>query len=313
MSTALDTLANWSAFVVFALFAPPIMIGILRKTKARLQNRIGASIFQPIFDLRKFLRKGETISTVTSWVFRNTCVINLAAMIAVACMVPWVSFKPPTSGADIFFVIYLFALARFFTVLAALDAGSAFSGFGASREVTLALLIEPAIILSFASLGCVAHTSDLNQIFSFSDQLIQNRNSLWTLAGTGLFIASLVELSRMPVDDPTTHLELTMVHEAMFLEYSGPNFAIAEYTHYLKLCVMFGISGQCFLHAIPYFWGAGPVIQAAGSIAVLLMAIGTIAFIESTSVKLRWTKLPEFIAYSVAVSLLCVFIAIIRG
>jgi formate hydrogenlyase subunit 4 len=313
MNACLDNLFNWAVFLIFAIFAPPIMIGILRKTKARLQNRMGASIFQPLHDLRKFLRKGETISTITSWVFRNTSVVSLIAIVAAGCLVPWVSFKPPTTGADIFLVIYLFALARFFTVLAALDAGSVFGGFGASREVTLALLVEPAIMLCLASLGCVAHTSDLNQIFGFSDQLIQNRNSLWTLAGTGLFIASLVELSRMPVDDPTTHLELTMVHEAMFLEYSGRNFAIAEYTHYLKLCIMFGISGQCFLHAVPFFWSAGPTIQTVGSLVALLLAVLTVAFIESTAVKLRWTKLPEFISYSVVMSLLCVFIAIIRG
>jgi formate hydrogenlyase subunit 4 len=308
----IDTLSSWLIFLIFAFFAPPITIGIIRKSKARLQNRIGASIFQPLYDLRKFLRKGETISTITSWVFRNTSVVSLIAIIAIACLVPWVSFKPATSGADIFLVIYVFAMARFFTVLAALDAGSVFGGFGASREVTLALLVEPAIMLCFASLGSVAHTSDLNQIFSFSAPLTENRSSLWALAGTGLFIASLVELSRMPVDDPTTHLELTMVHEAMFLEYSGRNFAIAEYTHYLKLCVMFGISAQCFLHAIPYFSNAGPGLQALGSVTALLLAILTVAFIEATGVKLRWTKLPEFISYAVIMSLLCVFIAIIR-
>jgi formate hydrogenlyase subunit 4 len=309
----LQALLHWLVFLAFVLIAPPLTIGIIRKTKARMQNRIGAPIFQPLLDLQKFLKKGETISTVTSWVFRNTSVVSLIAIFAVACLVPWVSFKPAASGADIFYVIYLLALARFFTVLAALDAGSVFGGFGASREVTLALLVEPAIVLCFASLGCVAHTSDLNQIFAFSEPLTRSQSSLWTVAGTGLFIASLVELSRMPVDDPTTHLELTMVHEAMFLEYSGRNFAIAEYTHYLKLCVMFGVAGQCFMHAIPFFWNAGPALQALGSIAALLISIVTVALIESTVVKLRWTKLPEFISYSVIMSLLCVFIAIIRG
>jgi formate hydrogenlyase subunit 4 len=99
----------------------------------------------------------------------------------------------------------------------------------------------------------------------------------------------------------------------MFLEYSGRNFATSEYAHYLKLAVMFGISSQCFLHAIPFIWSAGTVAQGAGSILSLLLAILTVAFIESTNVKLRWTKLPEFIAYSVVMSLLCVFIAIARG
>jgi formate hydrogenlyase subunit 4 len=313
MNSFLLSCLNWLLFFAFMLVVPPIMLGTLRKTKARLQNRIGASIFQPLFDLRKFLRKGETISDVTSWVFRNTSVVSLIAIVAVASLLPWISIKPPINGADIFLVIYLLALARFFTVLAGLDTGSVFGGFGASREVTLALLVEPAIMLCFASIGCVAHTSDLNQIFSYANETLRGQSSLWVVSGTGLFLASLVELSRMPVDDPTTHLELTMVHEAMFLEYSGRNLALAEYTHFLKLSVMFGISGQCFMHAIPFFWTAGSSVQALGSIAFLILPLLMVAFIECTSVKLRWTKLPEFIAYSVVMGLLCVFIAIARG
>jgi formate hydrogenlyase subunit 4 len=313
MNEVTAKLACWLAFLVFLVVAPSLLLGLLRKTKAKLQNRMGAPIHQPILDLLKFLRKGETISEVTSWVFRNTSVVCLATLIAIALLLPWVNLKPAVSGADLFLVIYLFAMARFFTVLAALDAGSAFGGFGASREVTLALLVEPALMLCFASLGCVAHTSDLNQIFSYSNPIMQNQYSLWLIAGGGLFLASLVELSRMPVDDPTTHLELTMVHEAMFLEYSGRNLALAEYTHQLKMAVLFGISGQCFLHAVPYIWQAPVAIQILASILVLPIMIFVIALIEATAVKLRWTKVPEFIAYAVVFSLLCVFIGIVRG
>jgi formate hydrogenlyase subunit 4 len=306
-------IAYWLVFLAFMVIVPPLLLGLLRKTKAKLQNRIGAPVYQPLFDLLKLLRKGETISEVTSWVFRNTSIVCLATLVAIGFLLPWVGLRPAVSGSDLFLVIYLFAMARFFTVLAALDAGSAFGGFGASREVTLALLVEPALMLCFASLGCIAHTSDLNQIFSYSNPLMQNQNSLWLIAGGGLFLASLVELSRMPVDDPTTHLELTMVHEAMFLEYSGRNLALAEYTHQLKLAILFGISGQCFLHAIPYIWQAPPAIQILGSILVLPVMIFTIALIEATAVKLQWTKVPEFIAYAIVFSLLCVFIGIVRG
>jgi formate hydrogenlyase subunit 4 len=313
MNPLINLIFQWLLFVVCLVFLPPILIGILRKSKARLQNRIGASIFQPLYDLQKLLRKGETLSTVTSWIFRNTSAINFATLIVVALLVPWLSFKPFVSGADLFLVIYLLALARFFTVLAALDAGSAFGGFGASREVTLALLVEPAIMLCFASLGTVAHSSDLNFIFSYDNTRLLQYGAIWFIAGIGLFLASLVELSRMPVDDPTTHLELTMVHEAMILENSGRNLALVEYSHFLKMAVMFGVSGQCFLHAIPFFWETTATIRACGSLAAVLLAILAVAFIEGTSVRLRWTKMPEFIAYSVVMSLLCLFIAIVKS
>ncbi len=313
MNNQFEHMLQWLVFVFCMIFLPPVLIGVLRKSKARLQNRIGASIFQPIFDLQKLLRKGETLSSVTSWIFRNTSAINFATIIVVALLLPWLSFKPIVGGADLFLVIYLLGLARFFTVLAALDAGSAFGGFGASREVTLALLVEPAIMLCFASLGTVAQTSDLNVIFSFNDARLLHHGAIWIISGIGLFLASLVELSRMPVDDPTTHLELTMVHEAMILENSGRNLALVEYTHFLKMAVMFGVSGQCFLHAIPFFGETTALVRAIGSLAAVLVAILTVAFVEGTSVKLRWTKLPEFIAYSVVMSLLCLFIAIVKS
>jgi formate hydrogenlyase subunit 4 len=365
----------WAFFVAILLVLPPLLLGVIRKTKAKFQGRIGARFEQPLYDLLKMLRKGETISEVTSWLFRSTSVMNLAVILIIALCTPWLSFKPQvfehqveifrtqhqasaaqgsqaetvgkpilglaplvvsaplvgqqlpspagraltsesyldlgSTGSDIFLIIYLFALARLFTVLAALDAGSVFGGFGASREVTLALLVEPGIMLAFASLGCAAHTSDLNAIFSFGpDNPIGDLSPLWFIAGIALFLASLVELSRMPVDDPTTHLELTMVHEAMILENSGRNLALTEYTHLLKMTVLFGLTGQCFLHGINAFCHFNRISLAVLSVASLVFLAFAVGSIESASVKLRWTKVPEFIAYSVLMSLLCIFIAI---
>jgi formate hydrogenlyase subunit 4 len=371
---AFRIMLNWALFIAILLVLPPLLLGVIRKTKASFQGRIGARFQQPLYDLIKMLRKGETISQVTSWLFRSTSVINLAVILIIALCTPWLSFKPqvfehkveifrtqhvplaapgqaegtgkpvlglaplvvsapvvgealPTpasrpltstsyldlgsTGSDIFLIIYLFALARLFTVLAALDAGSVFGGFGASREVTLALLIEPGIMLAFASLGCAAHTSDLNAIFSFGpNNPIGDLSPLWFIAGVALFLATLVELSRMPVDDPTTHLELTMVHEAMILENSGRNLALTEYTHLLKMTVLFGLTGQCFLHGLNAFCHFSRFSLSVLSIASLVFLAFAVGFIESASVKLRWTKVPEFIAYSVLMSLLCIFIAI---
>lgn len=357
---------KWIAFIIVLFVSPPILLGLVRKTKARMQGRVGARVTQPLHDLLKLLKKGETLSSVTSWIFRSTSVINFAVMLLIAVLTPWLSFKPQvfeheipyyaaaraksadvkqhlpvvdglsakkdaalakdlavstatgvsffdvsTTGSDIFLIVYMFALARLFTVLAALDAGSVFGGFGASREVTLALLVEPAIVLAFASLGCAAHTSDLNLIFSWTaSNPIMDLAPLWFIAGFALFLASLVELSRMPVDDPTTHLELTMVHEAMILENSGRNLALVEFTHVLKMAVLLGLTGQCFLHGFYALAKFDHWLVALFSVLLLGLLSIFIGVIESATVKLRWTKIPEFIAYSVAMSLLCVFIAI---
>jgi formate hydrogenlyase subunit 4 len=268
-------------------------VGIIRKTKARFQNRIGAPLLQPYFDLLKLLSKGETISKHTSWIFRSTAAINVSLLIILAFLAPWTSLRPFNLGADLFLVIYLLALTRFFTVLSALDAGSAFGGFGASREVTLALLVEPAVILCLAAIGSVSQTSDLGIAFSFDNVALMNQPGLWFIAGCGLFLASLVELSRMPADDPTTHLELTMVHEAMILENSAANLALVEYAHFLKILILLGISSQCLLHAIPFFWHTSQLVLALSSIFSIMILAASIAVIESVAVKLRGRNCPN--------------------
>lgn len=293
---------------------PPLTVGVIRKTKARFQNRIGAPLYQPFLDLAKLLQKSETISKHVSWLFRSATAINIAVLLIVAFLAPWTALNPFSLSGDLFLLIYLLAVSRFFTVLAALDAGSAFGGFGASREVTLALLVEPAIMLSLAALASTYGDSNLSQVFSYaSSSPLRQQTGLWFAAGCGLFLSSLVELSRMPADDPTTHLELTMVHEAMILENSATNLALVELKHFLKISVLLGISAQCFLHCLPFMWQAPLIVQALFSYGSILLLGLTIAVIESIAVKLRWTKIPEFIAYSVAMSIFCVLIALSRS
>lgn len=308
----LSQISNWIFFVISTLALPPLVLGILRKTKARLQNRIGASIFQPYYDLSKFFKKGETVSDTTSWIFRSTAVINFSVILIIAASLPWLSSKTEIPS-DVVSIIYFFALTRFFTVLAALDTGSAFGGFGASREVTLAMLVEPAIMLCFASLAVKSGTTNLRAIFSYDINIAMNNYALWLMSGIGLFLASLVELSRMPVDDPATHLELTMVHEAMILENSGPNLALTLWAHYIKMTLLWGVCVQCFLHAIPFFAQTDDFWRTLASIGGILIVGITVAVIESVSVKLRWTKAPEFIAFAVAMSLFCVFMSVMTG
>jgi formate hydrogenlyase subunit 4 len=313
MALELHTVLNTTLFGASLIALPPLTIGVIRKTKARFQNRIGPPIYQPYLDLAKLMGKGETISKNVSWLFRSAAAINIAVLIIVAFMAPWTTFHPLQLPGDLFLIIYLLAVTRFFTVLSALDAGSAFGGFGASREVTLALLVEPAIILCLASLGSVAHSSNLTEVFSLDNIELRSQTGLWFIAGCGLFLSSLVELSRMPADDPTTHLELTMVHEAMILENSAVNLALVEMSHFLKIVILLGIASQCFLHAIPAFWQLGFIARGVLSVGGMLGLAVSIAMIESVAVKLRWTKLPEFIAYSVAMSIFCVLIALGRN
>lgn len=300
-------------FAGIVVLMPLLTVGTIRKTKARLQNRIGPPIFQPLFDLIKLLRKGETVSKTVSWIFRSTSAINLSILVLVSLFLPWICSKPEFAGSDLFLVIYLMSLARLFTLLAALDSGSAFGAFGASREAALSLLVEPSIVLALLSLSVLSHTSDLTAIFSYSNILLMNRPGLWILVGTALFLSSLVELSRMPVDDPTTHLELTMVHEAMILEASGKNLALLEFTYALRMTILFGLVGQCYMHAFPYIWQTTDTVRLGVSLASVLLIAAFVGILESVLVKLQWVKIPNFIAYSLTMSLLAGCIAVGGG
>lgn len=303
---------EWLLFALSLLLMPIFTIGLIRKMKAIWQNRVGPPLLQPLFHLLKLLKKSETISEDTSWIFRVAPVLNLTVALALALLVPWVCFKPGMAGDDLFLVIYLFAGMRFLAILSALDAGSPFGAFSGSREATLAILVEPAVILSLASLGIGAHTSSMGEIFDFAAANRPLDVPLWLLAGLGLFLASLVELSRMPVDDPTTHLELTMVHEAMVIENSGPNLALVELAYAVRMVVLFGLCGQCFLHAL-----ASLVPLSSQALAVLsILMVGGLALatasIETFAVKLRWNKVPEFIAYALTMSLLACLCAMLK-
>jgi len=283
-------------------FVPPLMVGTIRKTKAHLQNRVGAPVWQPILDMIKLLRKRETVSGTTTWIFRFSAASLISIAIVLAIMAPWVAPKVSFGSCDIFVIVYLLAAFRFFTLLLSLDTASPFGTFAASREATLSILVEPAIVLSLAALAVQAHTSDLNVVFN---QLGAGNAILFAMSGAALLIASLVDLSRMPIDDPTTHLELTMVHEALILEASGKNLALIELAGWLKLSIMLGLSCQCFLHALPRI--QNPILGSACSlVALAVMGVG-LGIFESLSVKLHWRKTPEFIAYALTLAFVAAF------
>lgn len=288
-------------------------MGVLNKTKARFQNRIGAPVLQSFFDFIKLARKQETLSDTATWLFRVSSALNISYVLIVATILPWMCFKPPASGADLFLVVYLLAFSRLLTILAALDTGSSFGAFAASREATLAILVEPAVVLSLVSLGLIAKTSDLNVVFSFANSQLSAQPAVWLFAGTGILFSSLVELSRMPVDDPTTHLELTMVHEAMIIESSGKNLALVELAHAVRMTIFFGFTVQCYMRIFPAVWHLSTLSQAIINISGIIALAVILGIFESLSVKLQWRKVPEFIAYCLSMSLFASLIAIGAG
>ena len=306
----MSEIIRWLLLLVCLVFMPSFLIGVIRKTKAFLQNRVGAPIWQHVADLIKLFRKGEVVSENASWLLRTSSVISVSVMIVIACLTPWLSFKPATQADDLFLIIYLFAVIRFFAILASLDTGSAFGAVGASREATLSILVEPSVILALVAVCLGAHTSNLSVAFAVSNVCSMSHAPLWLLAGSGLFLASLVELSRMPVDDPTTHLELTMVHEAMILENSGPNLALIEFSTALRLLVFYGLSAQCFLHAFGCVGRFNEVTCGVISMGIIIVLAVVTAVVETVAVKLKWTKVPEFVAYGLTMSLLALIVAL---
>ncbi|PZM84145.1 MAG: formate hydrogenlyase [Candidatus Melainabacteria bacterium] len=315
----LRSCSHWILFVSSIAILPPVCLTLIRKTKARLQSRIGPPLLQPFYDLIKLCRKSETVSSTMSGMFRLASVAGLATIILLAWLTPWLSYKPWSPSADLFLIIYLFALARVFSLLGALDSGSAFGAFGASREVTLGLLVEPALMLGLVALGLFCGSSDLRMIFSYPQTIGGGAAAgagaagIWLLVGIAILLASLIELSRMPVDDPTTHLELTMVHEAMVLEASGRNLALIEFAHALRMSIFFGLSAQCFVHALASVCRINTLTQGILSVVGIFGIAIFVGVLESLAVKLQWRKVPEFVAYVVSMSLLAAFVAAGNG
>jgi formate hydrogenlyase subunit 4 len=291
-------------------FGAPLLVGIVRKMKARLQGRRGASVFQPYRDLRKLLVKDAVISENTSWIFRFTPYLLAAVMLLSALIVPVLSTRTPLGFmGNIIVLMYLFLLGTFFLALAGLDAGSAFGGMGASREMAIAALAEPTVMIAIFAIALRAGTTSLDDIIANSAAnplLILNTGHL--LAFAAFFIVALAETGRLPIDNPATHLELTMIHEAMILEYSGRYLALVEWAAGMKLFLFLTLLANLFLP-----WGVAltltPLALVVAFVAlvvkVVLLAAG-IALLETWVAKLRLFRVPELLSGSFALALLAV-------
>ena len=280
------------AHVAAFLLLPPLLLGVINKTKAAFAGRVGPPLLQPYYDLVKLWRKGSVFSTSTSWVFKAGPVAGVATAAIAALLVPVARHAPLSFEGDAILFAYLFALGRFFTALAALDTGSAFEGMGAAREVTFACLAEPAFFLGLLVLAKVSGSLQLATMLgsSLGEHWLTVSASL-ALVLLSWFIVLLAENSRIPFDDPNTHLELTMIHEVMVLDHSGPALGAVLYGASLKLFVL---SALVVRIAVPYL-GADPWIAWGALLSGLLAVAVSIGVVESVMARLRLVHVPSLL------------------
>ena len=288
----------------------PLLVGLIRRVKARLQGRRGASVLQPYADLRKLLAKEAVVSGTTSWIFRFTPYLLAATMLLSALLVPLLTTQTPLGFlGNIIVLMYLFLLGTFFLALAGLDAGSAFGGMGSSREMAVAALAEPTVMIAIFAIALRAGNSGLDEIVKrgASDSLLL-LNPGHLLAFIAFFIVALAETGRLPVDNPATHLELTMIHEAMILEYSGRYLALIEWAAGMKLLIFLALLSNLF-----FPWGVALTVTPlplAVAFVALAVKVGTlavgIATLETAVAKLRLFRLPALLSGSFALALLAV-------
>jgi formate hydrogenlyase subunit 4 len=279
--------------------AAPIVAGVVSRTKAIMAGRRGPPLWQLYADLWKLARRGVVYSTTTTWMFRLAPVMLVATTIVAASLLPLDGRGSLLRFAgDAVAFAYLLALGRFVLVLAALDTGSSFEGMGASREVTFASFVEPGLFIAVTALAVMAHDLSLSAMLGAAPRPT-DATTVSVMVAASVFMLALAECSRVPVDDPATHLELTMVHEVMVLDHSGPDLAMILYANALKLALFAGIIVNVVL----------PQPRAAGwlGIAVLLgsvIAVGiAVGIVESVMARLRLPKVPLYIAASSALAL----------
>lgn len=295
---------------LMALALAPGLVGFIRWWKARLQGRRGAPPWLAYYDLRKLFGKEVVMSKNASWIFRFAPYLIFSTTVAVTLLIPLVAAPLPFDRiGDLLLVVYLMLLGTFFLALAGLDPGTAFGGMGASREMTIAAIAEPTIALSIFGLAVGAGSTNLGRIVAETLAHPGAAISPGHLLGfAALFTVMLAETGRLPVDNPSTHLELTMIHEAMTLEYSGRYLALIEWASALRLLIFFSLLANMFAP-----WGVATTLMpaalgiAAVALAAKLAALGiVVAVLETRLAKLRLFRVPELLAVSFVLALLAV-------
>lgn len=295
----------------------PLVKGFINKIEARFQNRRGPSIFQPYYNLIKLLRKDAVVSETASWIFRATPYVIFISILIIALLVPVLSSTVPANfTGDVILIIYLFALGRFFLALSSLDTGSAFGGMGGMREMMVSTMAEPALMLSVFTVSLATGSTNLGNITStMVDQSTILLNPSLFLAFAALAIVIIAEAGRIPVDNPFTHLELTMIHEGMILEFSGRYLALIEWASSMKLLLLLTILVNTFLP-----WGIARDMTFPAmliSFALYVVKIGFFAFLivilEMSFAKLRIFRVPNLLGTALVLSILAIISLYVVG
>ena len=284
--------------IVILLAAAPVFIGWVRTLKCWFQGRTTAGIFQPYRDLIKLFNKDVVLAENASWIFRGTPYLVFGLTVLIGAIIPVLSVDLPLSStADVIAIVALFAMARFFTALAGMDIGTAFGGMGSSREMTIGSLAEPAMLMAVFTVSLASKSTSLSQmvqVIAHGDLILRPSLAFALLA---FIFISLAETGRIPVDNPATHLELTMIHEAMILEYSGRHLALIEWAGMMKLYLFTALGIASF-----FPWG----IAEAGNLTAIIIAVFVLivkfvlagvglVLIETGLAKMRLFRVPEFL------------------
>jgi formate hydrogenlyase subunit 4 len=286
METAVEIVIH----VLIAALLPPLLLGVISKVKALFAGRVGPPLLQPYYDLARLFRKGSVFSTTTTWVFRAGPVVGLATVVLALLLVPLGGHAAPIHfTGDLILAAYLLGLARFFTASAAMDTGSPFEGMGAVREVTFACLAEPALFFGLLVMA------KLSRSLSLTDMLGSSLTAAWTSAFASLalvavswFLVLLVENCRVPFDDPNTHLELTMIHEVMVLDHSGPAFGMILYAAALKLFLF----GALVIRIVLPFTTGNTYLDWGVFVVGMLGVAVAVGVVESIMARLRLVHIP---------------------
>ena len=295
-------LAKAGLQMVLLLLVAPLLSGIIKTLKARLQTRRGPGILQSYRDIFKLFHKGMVIPDTASWIFSTTPYIVFVTAALVGLMIPMTTTDAPLSlFGGVLAVVYLLALGRFFLALGGLDAGSSFGGLGSSREMTISAIAEPAMMLAIFTVALAASSTNLSEMAKVA--LSQSWKFLapsQMLAFAALFIVLIAETGRIPVDNPATHLELTMIHEAMILEYSGPYLALLEWGASIKqLVLMTLVVNTFFPFGLSSDWTArGLGLGLIFFLTKMLLLGCLIVLVETTNAKLRLFRVPELLMIS---------------
>ncbi|MDL2209368.1 NADH-quinone oxidoreductase subunit H [Desulfovibrio sp. OttesenSCG-928-O18] len=308
-----------AVYYILSIALAPLLLGVINRVKAKFAGRRGKPYLQLYYDLGKLLRKGAVYSTTATAVFRLGPMVNLGAVLAALLFVPLGNIPALFQfTGDFFLAAYLLAMGRFATILAAMDTGSAFEGMGASREATFSALAEPVLLIGFVPLGMTVKSFSLSPMLAaFTPTAWEQYWPVLILLGAAFFIVLLTENSRIPVDDPNTHLELTMIHEVMILDHGGVDLALIEFASALKLWFFCAVVVGVTMPDISLFTAGDPVYGTALSgrgmaLCFSLAGIFAIAVLvgitESIMARLRLIRVPQLLALASALTALaCLF------